>query len=175
MTQSRPSQERIEEIRQIINNDRECCHWGHVADLLAENDALNEQLAQVTNQRHKAMNKKPRAMCYCGKCEMPFICCTQWDCPGVIEGCHEYECQFCENKKKAYRQKMKLKKDHNQKERDECPLEEWECKKLRHQLETQLKASLQREKIAIEALENIHANTNDIFMQTQMTIGLPLE
>lgn len=54
------------------------------------------------------------AMCYCGLCEMPFITCTQWDCPGCINGHHSYECEFCENKMAAYRRKMNAGKTKRQ-------------------------------------------------------------
>lgn len=52
---------------------------------------------------------QPRAMCYCGRCEMPFICCTQWDCAGANEGHHSYDCEYCENKVKAFKAKQRKK------------------------------------------------------------------
>lgn len=53
------------------------------------------------------------ATCYCGKCEMPFITCTQWDCPGAHRDSagvsHDYDCEFCENRRKAFKAKRNKK------------------------------------------------------------------
>lgn len=40
---------------------------------------------------------------------MPFICCTQWDCAGANEGHHSYDCEYCENKVKAFKAKQRKK------------------------------------------------------------------
>lgn len=59
-------------------------------------------------------------MCYCGKCKMPVISCTQWDCPGADRShgavSHDYDCEFCENKKKAWRQSQKKKQSQGESE-----------------------------------------------------------
>lgn len=42
---------------------------------------------------------------------MPVITCTQWDCPGADRDSsgvsHDYDCKFCENRKKAFLSKQK--------------------------------------------------------------------
>lgn len=53
--------------------------------------------------------------CYCGQCSDGVIDCTQWDCPGAKRShgvvSHDYDCSFCDNRRKAYlaRKKKELK------------------------------------------------------------------
>lgn len=55
-------------------------------------------------------------LCYCGKCQIPILTCTQWDCSGAQRDAHgvshDYDCETCENKVKAFKAKLfKSKKD----------------------------------------------------------------
>lgn len=49
-------------------------------------------------------------VCYCTKCLQGVIVCTQWDCPGATRDAHgvdhDYDCKFCETRKKALRKKL---------------------------------------------------------------------
>ena len=79
--------------------------------------ALKTQLARAEAQAQET--RREMRMCYCGKCEMPVISCTQWDCPGAERSygvvSHDYDCEFCENRRKAYREKMKRKEKGSEK------------------------------------------------------------